>query len=1020
MFEAISKAVQNTKGAVSSTAGSLFGALQKYFEPDPNQVRVRDVAREIPGQISRDLQKTGQQGLRIYGSLGSAISRAAGIGPLTPSTDFQKNLYGTDKPITFTSVGQEIPGLSTSTRIAPVAGFALAVSDLFPGGQGRRQALNAIARSKNAGKILSTLNDLKLPLEEASKIRLADELVGITKMDDVENRILSFVKDETQSLGRTKNLVDTTAQVRPVTDRALLDAVEPRTPSRNVLDLRERSLPKTLNPILDEPVIPKVDDLRYKAVSNKETWQRADDIVRNNIAEAYRIVDSAERSSLKSAVGLRLIDTLQNQARAIRATDVVQSDKLYDDAVRVVEKIAEQATQAGQEIQFYATISRLTPTGIVRYASKFLEKVNTKLPAGKRVRMTPELQDQLVRAADEIQALPDGRDKTVKIAEMLKLITDKVPPSRLNQIATAQTLAQLLNTKTLVRNLIGNLGLAVAEYPTAVFASAFDTVSSALFKTPRSVTPPRLAVMARGFVKGFKEGYEDAVRGINTQEIGTQFDLPTTKVFDNRVGAFFQKMLDIALRAPDRAFFQAAYDGSLDAQMRLAKVAEPTEEMKEIAIFDGMYRTFQDDNAASRAFVGLKRALNLNQEFGLGDVLLKYPKTPANLLNRGLAYSPAGFVKNVIEMARIIRKSPNASNKNLAESFGRAVVGSSALFGIGATLNKLGIISTFDEKDTDIRNVQREAGLGRYQINIDALMRLALTFDAKAAERKEGDRLVTYDWFQPLALPLVMGAEFNKGLGSTGTTLGKILSAVNESTSALAEQPLLKGVTNAFQYSDNLSDVVKESLVQLPSSFVPTLVNQIRQLNDNTRRVTRTDDPWDYTLNLVKNRIPGLAGSLEPSVSSFGRDAEIYQNATNNIWNVFFNPAFVTKYKPTPEAKLVLDLWNETGETKQFPRLTRKSYKVNGQDVTLTPEQVTQMQRFTGNIARESFANLANNPQFQQLTPEEKIDVMSKLLTAVGAAAKIEVLGDKPKKVSDLTVSIINQVRKTRGQTQPR
>ena len=93
-------------------------------------------------------------------------------------------------------------------------------------------------------------------------------------------------------------------------------------------------------------------------------------------------------------------------------------------------------------------------------------------------------------------------------------------------------------------------------------------------------------------------------------------------------------------------------------------VTEPTEAMKEIAHHDGLYRTFQDDNALSAFFQGFKRLLNdpvytmgfaknrPMREFGAGDFIIKYPRTPANLLARGLEYSPAGLLKTLWEASR--------------------------------------------------------------------------------------------------------------------------------------------------------------------------------------------------------------------------------------------------------------------------------------------------------------------------------------------------------------------------------
>lgn len=1018
MFEAISNAIKNTSGSVATGASSLFGAVGKYFEPAPNETRVRDVVKAIPEGFSKVV---GQPSLRGYGALSSLITGK----PLTPSTPFQKNLYGTDKPLTFTGVGEEI-GVKNK-YLAPVVGFGLTAGDLLPGGQARRQAveqtLESVGKAKGfTGLLIDTGRKIK-----NSKIWniTTDSLIGQDRAgySDLDLDRVKFYRDKIKAGEKIEPLkvdvMDGNILVEDGKHRLaalreegidtvdVIDATKKAKAPQNVLDLRERGVTRSLgqSPAVDPVIKARIDGRLYKTIANETSFRQADDIVNNDIAGAWRLIENSnEPSALRSATGLRLIEKLQQDAQALRAVDLAQSNKLYDDAVRVIDRLAESATKAGQEIQIYAAINKLSPEGITRFAANQLQKANKIL--------TPELQDTLIKTSRKIQELPEGRDKVVETAKMMKLISDQIPANVLKKISTMQTIAQLLNPKTIVRNIIGNLGFALTEIPSQAFAAAIDTLKTATTGRPRSVAAPSLSVMGRGFIKGFKEGAQEAKQGINTLQIGTQFDVPKTEVFKGRVGRSLQRLMDIALRAPDRAFFQAAYDDSLYGQMKLAGVKVPTEEMKEIATLDGLYRTFQDDNLATNAFQGIKKALNLGKDFGLGDLLIKYPKTPANLLNRGLAYTPAGFIKTALELGRLISKSPNASEKKLLEAFGRASVGSAGLFGTGALMHKLGLITTEAEEDADIRNVQQGVGLGQYKMNISGLKRFVLGgFDPKLAKIQDGDRLISYDWFQPNALSIVLGADFDKGKGNAGTMLSKLISGITQASETLTEQPLLRGITDAFKYADSPAQAFVDTLSKMPASFVPTFLNQVRQLTDNTARSTYDEDKVQYSINLVKSRIPGLASTLEPTITNFGEEQEIYQNGGNNLFNVLFNPSFVTKYDPTPEAKLVLDLWKETGEVNMAPRKLQKKQKVNGKERQLTPEEYTKMQRFTGTITRQYFNKLAQNEKFRNAPEDEQIAAMGKVLTAVGSAAKIHILGDKPKKPSTLALSIVQRVR---------
>ncbi len=241
--------------------------------------------------------------------------------------------------------------------------------------------------------------------------------------------------------------------------------------------------------------------------------------------------------------------------------------------------------------------------------------------------------------------------------------------------------------------------------------------------------------------------------------IGAKFDLQKRRVFDNEILNGLQKTMALTLQASDRAFYQAAFNSSIESQMKAAKVKQPTTDMLEIAHLDGLYRTFNDDNALSRSFVTIKKAMNGmtgSKDFGLGDLALKFPRTPANILMRGIEYSPAGFALTTKELVTplIGRKF---DQKHFVEATSRALVGSSLLVGTGAILGQLGIITGRRDKDKDVAAFLKAVGEGDYRINISALKRFYLSgMNPELAQSKAGDTFVTYDCFQPAAINLAI------------------------------------------------------------------------------------------------------------------------------------------------------------------------------------------------------------------------------------------------------------------------
>lgn len=731
----------------------------------------------------------------------------------------------------------------------------------------------------------------------------------------------------------------------------------------------------------------------YTPITNASTLAQANKLIAENIDEAITLAKSpAKATALSNTVAMRLIDDFQNAGR-------------FSDAIDIVETTARKATNQGQAIQALSMYSKLTPAGALKYTQRIIDTANTNRKTA--FKLTTQAAKEITRQAKRVAGTVDGsRERIIETAKLMQKMTDQVPATIWSKISSIQTMAQLLNPKTAIRNVVGNAAFGAIENIKDVGATGLDSALSLVTKQ-RTKSLPNIGKQLKGFKTGWTEGVYDALSRIDTSSIPTQFDLPKTAVFQGKIGSMAEKLLNLELKATDRAFYKAAYDGSLAEQLRAAKTSTITEAMKEAAHYDGLYKTFQDDNVVSKLFVGLKRAMNTvgNKEFGLGDFLLKYPKTPANLIARGIDYSPAGFTNSILQAAKpLVGKT--FDQRKFVESFARAFTGTTALVGSGALMHRLGIITGAPEKDKDVRGVQRIAGLGGYKINTSALKRFVMTgFNPEAAKLQQGDTLINYDWMQPMAIGLSMGANIDAGNGTEGTMVD-LLSSLEEGVNTIGEQPLMSGLSRLFRSGD-FATSAKETLKQIPASFLPTFISQVNQLIDNQQRNAYDPNVWQYALNNMRYKVPGLAQTLPPMVSVYGEDLERYQGGSNNLFNVLFNPAFVSQAKLEPETKMLLDIMNSTGETTQMPRVTAYKIKVNGENKTLTANQITQYQRYSGTVTREIFASLAADENFQGLEDTEKVKYLSNLLTDINAAAKIVILGDRPQKPGKKTLQIL-------------
>lgn len=741
---------------------------------------------------------------------------------------------------------------------------------------------------------------------------------------------------------------------------------------------------------------PELEKIRYEPISNAETMAQADKIIQTDELKALDFAKNNTDTTANS-VSLKLIEKYLDQGRFSEANDLISA-------------VAPRFTKAGQEIQILSTYGRLTPTGAIKYAQTLINQANKANPK-LNLKLTEANTKIITEYANRVQSLPVGsRERIVATAQLMQKITDQVPPSIGQKIATIQTMMQLLNPKTAIRNILGNTIFTGAENVSDVLATGIDKVTS-LITGKRSKVLPSVSAQAKGFGKGLKEGYQDAMLGIDTSGgVSSQFDIKG-KTFADPIFGSLEKALNIELRVPDRAAYTAAFEGSLNNQMRASGVTKPTPEMIEIAHADGLYRTFQDNSRLAQIFSGVKKTLNKigtpDGKFGLGDFVLKYPKTPANILSRGLDYSPAGFVKGVYEGIRPFISGQPFNQKQFVESLSRAMTGT-GLIAAGYVLAKNGIISGKNDKDYDISSVKRTTGQGAFKLNVSALARYFQSGGQKQDDQN-GDVLVSYDWAQPTSIQVAMGA--NSALGGSAEDIASIASDnLQAGVDTLTGQSMVK---NLIDYAGGIKDkgfvgATQDMALNSATGFIPSVVRQTANVFDPLQRSTYAETPAGVAINKAKATIPFVRNTLEPKLDVFGKEMPNYEGGgLQRLFDIFVNPAFVTKIQENPAAKEVIDIYQRSGLTTQAPRVADSKIKINGQDVKVSPRQYTEYQRYIGTKTDETFNALMNDPLFRKSSDEEKAKLLQGILTDINSAAKIELFGNNPKSIPQDVKNII-------------
>lgn len=778
----------------------------------------------------------------------------------------------------------------------------------------------------------------------------------------------------------------------------------------------------------------------YDPITLNGVDEQAKKLIAENPEKAANFVlNSSAPSALHTATGIRLIEHFQNQGNYERAVDISM-------------QLADRLTKQGQAISAARLVGSLSPEGVSVYAAKQIQKINEstriKFPWTKEATLSPETAKELKILAETIRSAKDESVKLEASQLLQQTLNDLKPAGILRKIATTQTIAQLANPKTQIRNILGNELFYRLERINKLVATPIDWARSKLTGSQRTVA---FATAGQGgYWQGFMQGAKAGWRGVNPRGLETQFDLGHGLTF-NRNGnpaekfmSFLERSLWAVMKGFDHAAYNRAYNQTIGELATLRAInaygkaekavvekfmKEVSDNLADIADQYGKYVTFQDSNLISRGLSTIKRGLNLKQDFGLGDLILKYPRTPGALIARGLDYSPAGFLRSAYLLAKVKGIAKGAADpRDVTMALSRAITGTLGLTGLGWFLADKGIIIGKAADDYDVQDMQRQVGEGAYKVNLTALSRwIRSGFNPNQANTQVGDTLISYDWAQPISMVLSLGANVNQivkgkekgqALSNLSTTLmGGLEGGIN----TVAEQPLFQGLTGIAKGIGKgdvagVGGAVTQALKGLPASFVPTLLNQARQLTDNTGRVTYDPSVLKEMANKAKAMVPGLAVTLPVAYDTLGRPRETYQNGSNNALNVLLNPAFISKYKPTPEAKLPLDLYKNTGETKQMPRFADKTITQDGQRYTLTAKEYSEFQRILGEKTRSKFESIARGVSglIDQLSEDGKQKLIKALYDALTDASR-----ESREEVLRNSRGIVPAAKKTNSKTSP-
>lgn len=733
------------------------------------------------------------------------------------------------------------------------------------------------------------------------------------------------------------------------------------------------------------------DDIKYyDKITNKESLNEAfGKLNKDGIYEATRWFNKSSEDATATDVAEGWI-LLKQYA----------DDNNTDGMVEVAKKLREMGTKAGQTVQAFNILSRMTPEGMVKYAQSELMEAYDAMIKNKSQKWINEHRAEfdlnsndvqfIMDTMKEVSAMEDGYDKKVKLAEIQKLITDKLPHDKSKAAKSWMRISMLFNPKTQVRNVMGNAIIAPVNFFGDIAGSIADKIISR--KTGvRTTGRANVKAILKGFKEGAYQATNDYKKGINTKDMeGNRFEIGEGKSFNEKtiIGKSLNRvdrLLNYVMDAGDRVFSQAAFENSLQNQMVLNNTNEITQDMIDIARTESLQRTWNDNNNYTKFVLTIRNFMNKakipgTNGYGLGDVLIPFAKTPANLTKAIVDYSPAGMVNVVMDykkMNKALSKgefTPQMQHK-FVQDLGKATAGT-MLYVVGYALAKAHIISGESDDDKDTRDFMKNTlGVSSYSIKI-------------------GDKSFTYDWAQPIAAPLSIMANIEKSKDNKGQALLEgITSSLDSAGSILLEQSFMKSINDVLTDNNGIVSGIENAILDLPARAVPTFMKQITDLTDGTQRQTfEYKKPLETAVNKFKAKIPGLSQTLQPSVDTMGREIKKY-GGKNDIFNVFLNPANVNTENISKSAEEIYKVYKQTGKKDVMPRVAPYYVDKKGEKIILNSEQRAKYQKISGDIIEDNVNKLLNSNEYNHMKDEEKAEVIKDIVNYSYNIAQKEVLG---------------------------
>ena len=455
-------------------------------------------------------------------------------------------------------------------------------------------------------------------------------------------------------------------------------------------------------------------------------------------------------------------------------------------AITILDAMVKHQRSAAQALQATRILKQLSPEtqlyGVQKSVSALQQELGDKY--GKKapdLKINEELAEKFLSAKTEEERIEIEK-------EIYRDIGRQMPSRFMDKWNAWRYLSMLGNLKTHIRNMFGN----------AVFAPVVgvkDLTATAIEEAVYRVSGKK-TVRGKALVWGSKTDrallsaawkdyvnvadmvsnggkYSDSAHANQYIEEGRQiFKFKPLEAARKKNSEYLERE-DILFSKPHYAFALAQYCKANNITPEQIKRGMAIAPARAYAIKEAQKATYRDTNAFSQ-FVS---------EFGRNVVIegvLPFRKTPANILVRGVEYSPIGLLKGLsYDLVQVSRGKMTSAEA--IDNISAGLTGTGLLM-LGVYLAAQGLIRGHGEDDEE-KKFKELMGHQSYALELP------------------NGKSITLDWLAPEALPFFVGVniwEATKGKDKE-LTMSTILQTLTGITEPMLEMSCLQGLNDLFE-----------------------------------------------------------------------------------------------------------------------------------------------------------------------------------------------------------------------------